>query len=100
MDDTLKKYIEAKTYIREHEEDAASVLRARYNGEVTVDGYKYYIARKVEYRYSENVRDILKSIEEMKKKDIQNGGAKIVKDINSVYARKATPPLVLDLNGK
>lgn len=100
MDDALKKYIEAKTYIREHEESVASVLRARFNGEVTIDGYKYYIARKVEYRYSENVRDMIKSIEDMKKKDVQNGGAKVVKDIYSVYARKATPSVVLEADGK
>lgn len=94
-EDVLKKYIEAKTYIREHEEESASVLENGYNGELTVDGYRYYLARKVEYRYSEYVRDFIQFVGDMKKKDILNGGAKIVKDINSVYSRKATPPVVL-----
>ena len=94
-EDVLSKFIECKRFVRDNEDCVVDLLQNKYNNNMTVDGWKYYVSYTPKYEYTSATNDLIQFVENAKKKERIGGIAKKVKDSHSVYVRKATPSVVL-----
>lgn len=100
MNDILQKYIECRIFIKDYEEEVIALLQNSHDNNLTVEGWRFFTHHVSKYEYTSATNDLLKFVDGVKRKERLDGTARKTYNGYRVYMRKATPPLVLDLNEK